>query len=113
MQRQGVLLSGAMTGAALPSERTVGQLAGKVVPWTEQRPRHHLSAAVKFWGAPTQASGLLPMATDQAATVRGGSSPVQPCVPTGYRIVPASSTSSTPSPITGTMASPRVHRQGA
>ena len=50
MQRQGVLLSGAMTGTALPSERTFGQLAGKVAPRTEQRPRHHLSAARQILG---------------------------------------------------------------
>jgi hypothetical protein len=36
MQRRDVLLSGAMAGVALLSERAFGQAAGKVVPWTDQ-----------------------------------------------------------------------------
>jgi DMSO/TMAO reductase YedYZ molybdopterin-dependent catalytic subunit len=36
MQRRDVLLSGVMSGIALLSERTFGQTAGKVVPWTDQ-----------------------------------------------------------------------------
>ncbi|HET6235432.1 MAG TPA: hypothetical protein VFE41_10775 [Acetobacteraceae bacterium] len=36
MQRRDVLLSGAMAGVALLSERAFGQAADKVVPWTDQ-----------------------------------------------------------------------------
>ncbi len=36
MQRRDVLLSGAMAGVALLSERAFGQAAGKVIPWTDQ-----------------------------------------------------------------------------
>jgi DMSO/TMAO reductase YedYZ molybdopterin-dependent catalytic subunit len=36
MQRRDVLLSGAMAGVVLLSERAFGQTAGKVVPWTDQ-----------------------------------------------------------------------------
>jgi hypothetical protein len=36
MQHRDVLLSGAMTGVVLLSERAFGQAAGRVVPWTDQ-----------------------------------------------------------------------------